>query len=430
MRRHAVLLTVLFALSVTVVSVSYIFWKFNTLNYKRYINNIFTKHSIITQLYHENQQYNNSLAMLEANLALYNVTIVQNQQMDNKVLQNAKILKDKGQRSVRNTFIVSGNKVFQENITSSMDIQMLQYKGIIYFYLKSDTDALLLRDSSLKPYYPWNLLTVYLSIITVIVVSFLLILQRLRPLRRLFNHIVLFGEGNLNVSFKVKGSDEIAVIANELETARIKINSILEARTLFLRNVMHELKTPIAKGTIATQMLDSSKQRDRFSSIFSRLEIIVNEFALIEEVTSITCKSDFSQYRLIDIIDGAIDLAMVERENVTVDVSSAVKIDANYKLYTVAIKNMIDNAMKYSPDQRIKILMFEEELAFESRGEKLKHPLRFYIEPFTKDAPSKDSFGLGLYLVDSILIAHNEELAYEYDEGINRFIFARTPQSS
>lgn len=85
---------------------------------------------------------------------------------------------------------------------------------------------------------------------------------------------------------------------------------------------------------------------------------------------------------------------------------------------------MIDNAMKYSPDSHVKILMINGELSFESKGKRLAHPLQYYIEPFTKDNPSKSSFGLGLYLVDSILKAHNQVLAHEYENGVNRFIFA------
>jgi two-component system OmpR family sensor kinase len=228
----------------------------------------------------------------------------------------------------------------------------------------------------------------------------------------------------MNISFKMRGSDEIASIANELEATKDKINNIMESRTLFLRNIMHELKTPIAKGTIATQMLQTDKQRDRFSSIFGRLESLVNEFALIEEVTSLGDKTEFKEYRVVDIIDGAIDMVMVERENVDVSIDSSVKVKVNYRLYTTAIKNMIDNAIKYSPDSKVKIRMIGKELSFESKGECLKHPLKYYIEPFTKENPSKNSFGLGLYLVDSILKAHNQVLAHEYEHGMNRFIFA------
>ncbi|MFT7861233.1 MAG: hypothetical protein ABXS93_09950 [Sulfurimonas sp.] len=106
-------------------------------------------------------------------------------------------------------------------------------------------------------------------------------------------------------------------------------------------------------------------------------------------------------------------------------INADVKVDVNYRLYTTAIKNMIDNAMKYSDDRSIKILINDkDELCFESKGECLKHPLQFYIEPFTKENPSKNSFGLGLYLVDSILKAHSQVLAHEYENGVNRFIFA------
>ena len=171
-------------------------------------------------------------------------------------------------------------------------------------------------------------------------------------------------------------------------------------------------------------MLETQKQRDRFSSIFWRLESLVNEFALIEEVTSLDDKSEFKEYRLVDMIDGAIDMAMVDKMKVFIDIDASVKMNANYRLYTTAIKNMIDNGMKYSPDEMIYIRMVNNELCFDTKGDCLSQPLKYYIEPFTKENPAKNSFGLGLYLVDSILKVHKQVLAHEYHDGVNRFIFA------
>jgi two-component system OmpR family sensor kinase len=301
---------------------------------------------------------------------------------------------------------------------------MLEHQKTIYFYLQTRSNAILIKDEQLKPYRYGNLLYTYSTVVVVIVLSFLMILQKLRPLIRLRRKIALFGDGNMQVSFKTSSEDEIGAIANELEFARKKITQLLESRTLFLRNIMHELKTPIAKGTIATQMLPSQKQRDRFSSIFGRLESLINEFAMIEEVTSIDDKTNFKEYRLVDIIDGAIDMAMIERDSITVEVEAKIKFHANYRLYTTAIKNMIDNGIKYSTDSHVTIKFTNNELCFESKGECLAHPLQYYIEPFTKENPAKNSFGLGLYLVDSILKAHNQVLAHEYHDGVNCFIFA------
>lgn len=424
MNKHAVLLTILFALVVTLTSISAIFWEFHKLNKQQYIDHIFTKYSVITQIYRDHKQKKNSDIMLEANLAVYNLQLIKNRSTLRGISSNGQILKREGFESVNSAVMLSQKGLYTKNTVSKLQATMMEYKDSIYFNIQTPTGATMIRDEELKPYKSRNVLYVYSTIFAIITMSFVLILQKLRPLILLRRKAARFGNGNLNVSFKTNSCDEIGLVSNNLELAREKIQNLLESRTLFLRNIMHELKTPIAKGTIATQMLDTQKQRDRFTSIFSRLESLVTEFAMIEEVTSIDVKDDFKEYRLVDIIDGAIDMAMVERSCVSVVIGGDAKITANYRLYTTAIKNMIDNAMKYSPDSHIGILMINGELCFESRGDCLAHPLQYYIEPFTKDNPSKYSFGLGLYLVDSILKAHNQVLAHEYVSGVNRFIFA------
>lgn len=424
MRQHAVLITVLFALVVTTVSVSVVFWEFFQLDKQHYINHIFTKHATITQIYRQHQQKLDSQIMLEANLAIYNFVLEKDERDIKVILKNAKLLKKKDFQNVNSSLLFLEDGFYTKKVVTDLSANMLEFNKRIYFYIESPTSSVLILDEELKPYKYWNVAYSYLVIILIISFSFVLILRKLRPLIRLRKKIALYGDGDMNISFKAKGYDEIALVSNELEATRRKINVILESRTLFLRNIMHELKTPIAKGTIATQMLESQKQRDRFSSIFGRLESLVNEFALIEEVTSLGEKTDFKEYRLVDIIDGAIDMAMIEKISVTIDVDASHKINANYRLYTTAIKNMIDNGIKYSPDSHVTILIKNSELAFESKGECISHPLQYYIEPFTKDNPSKNSFGLGLYLVDSILKVHHQVLAHEYENGVNRFIFA------
>ena len=424
-KRHAVLLTVLFALIVSLVSLSAIFWKFYKLNKEQYINHIFTKYSVITQIYREHQQRESSEIMLEANLAVYNLEVTKDEKRKKEIFSKGKVLKREGFQSFKTSLLINDKGLYTKNIVTNLRATMIQYRRNIYFHIETPGGDILIKDNELKPYSYINLLYAYITIFMIISLSFLLILQRLRPLIRLRKKIELYGNGNMEISFQTNREDEIGAVANELDYARQKINTVLESRTLFLRNLMHELKTPIAKGTIATQMLDSQKQKERFSSIFKRLETLVTEFAMIEEVTSLDDKKDFSEYRLLDVIDGAIDMAMVDKEYVTVKISGKTKVHVNYRLYTTAIKNMIDNAMKYSTDTHITILMNDKnELCFESKGECLKYPLQYYIEPFTKENPSKNSFGLGLYLVDSILKAHGQVLAHEYENGVNRFIFA------
>lgn len=424
-KKNAVLITVLFALIVSLFSVSAIFWEFYKLNKQQYIDHIFTKYSVIAQVYREHMQRGSSEIMLEANLAVYDLFIIKEKEEQKKILEKSTLLKQEGFKSFNTSLMINKNGLFTKNTVTDLQANMLEYNKHIYFHIEGPESEVYIRDDDLKPYSYINIMYSYSMVFLIISVSFVLVLQKLRPLIRLRKKIALYGNGDMSVSFKTSNIDEIGSVANELETAKNKINTILESRTLFLRNLMHELKTPIAKGTIATQMLEGQKQRDRFTSIFKRLETLVEEFALIEEVTSIGDTAEFKEYRLVDVIDGAIDMAMVERERVGVFINGDVKVYVNYRLYTTAIKNMIDNGIKYSDDKHIKILINKrDELCFESKGECLKHPLQYYIEPFTKENPSKNSFGLGLYLVDSILKAHEQVLAHEYEQGVNRFIFA------
>ena len=424
MKKHAVLITILFALSVSLLSLSATFWEFYKLNKQQYIDHIFTKYSVITQIYKEHQQRQSSEIMLEANLAVYKLLVMKDKSMHKDVFHKGEILKREGFKSFDTALMVNSKGLYTKNSVTNLRATMLEYQKQIFFYIETPNGNILIEDEELEPYDYVNLLYAYSTIFMIISFAFVLVLHKLRPLIRLRKKLVLFGDGNMQVSFKTRSCDEIGLVANEIEATKEKIKTILESRTLFLRNLMHELKTPIAKGTIATQMLDSEKQKKRFTSIFHRLESLVTEFALIEEVTSIADTKNFKEYRLVDVIDGAIDMAMVERESVTIDITGDIRVNVNYRLYTTAIKNMIDNAIKYSNDKHVKIVMIERELCFENKGECLAHPLQYYIEPFTKENPSKNSFGLGLYLVDSILKAHGQVLAHEYDNGVNRFIFA------
>jgi len=421
-KNNAVLATVAFALVVTVTSVSYTFYQLYETNRAKHIDNIFSKHSLISQIYHTYLIKQISPPMFEANLALYDLNEIMEEEAYETIIREGKILKTDG-----TTDPYSSPSDFSEFPRIPLDshpiiTSMIEYRGKIFFWVESSRHSVLLEDQSSQAYSGVNLLSAYGTIMTILIVSFALIIYRLRPLRRLRKQIARFGEGDMGVRFRIAGSDEIALIANELDTTQNKIRSLIESRTLFLRNIMHELKTPIAKGRIAATMLSDEKQQTRFEGIFERLESLIGEFALIEEITSGNQHLEKKEYRLVDIIDGAVDSAMVDYESVICDVDTSIKMEVDYRLFVTAVKNLIDNAIKYSPDKKMEITVKGREVFFINSGEPLKKPLSYYIEPFTKDHPTKDSFGLGLYIVDAILKEHDYVLAYERRGNRNCFI--------
>lgn len=420
-KNNAVLATVLFALILTVSTISYIFYELYLINQSKHVDNIFTKHSLINQLYHTYLTKQISEPMFDANLAVYDLDEIKNQSNYKMIVRYGKVLKTDSSADEISENHMSHISLYSVN-EHQVIISMLTYEEKIYFWIESPQHSVLLLDRSIEPYNALNLVSAYITVLTMLLISFSLIIYRLYPLRKLRKKIARFGEGHMRVSFKTLGTDEIALIANELDTAQKKIRYLIESRTLFLRNIMHELKTPIAKGRLVASMLQDNKQQERMNSIFKRLESLIGEFALIEEITSYNQHHDKNEYRLIDLVDGAIDMAMVDYEAVNTEISSTVKLIVDYRLFVTAIKNLIDNAIKYSLNQRMKIWIEHDEIIFANEGEPLKKAFAHYIEPFVQDHPGHDGFGLGLYIVDAILKEHGYVLAYERREHLNCFI--------
>jgi two-component system, OmpR family, sensor kinase len=364
-KRNAVLVTVLFALSVTVLSVSYTFYQLYETNRTKHIDNLFTKYSLISQIYNSFLLKQISLPMLEANLTVYDLYVINNTAEYDDITSQSTVLKEDGEKISPH---IAYDAPYNEFIVSQIHARMLQNDGKIYFWIQSNHHSMLLEDRKVSGYSPSTLIYAYITILMMLLFSFALIIYRLNPLRRLRRQIARFGEGNMAVRFRTKGEDEIALIANEMETAQEKIRSLIESRTLFLRNIMHELKTPIAKGRIAATMLENEKQQSRFAGIFERLEGLIVEFALIEEITSGSQYIQKKEYRVLDLIDGAIDMAMVDYDAVDNAVVGSIKLNVDYRLFTTAIKNMIDNAIKYSSSGSMKIRLENENIVFMNEG--------------------------------------------------------------
>ena len=292
-----------------------------------------------------------------------------------------------------------------------------------YIYVKKRNGTLLVRDenSSSSNSQIYIILVFAILLITIILV-YLITLRKLMPLKILKDKVKTLGDENFDFDCCNSNSkDEVSLLGMEFKKTALKLKSLKEARNIFIRNIMHELKTPITKGKFLTQLEQNEESNQKLKSVFTRLESLINEFASIEELISSSKNIEKKFYFLEDIIDNAKDILMVEEENVIGKYENK-KLEINFKLFSIAIKNLIDNALKYSPNKEVIIKNDEQNIIFENQGEALENPLESYFEPFSSNEDkSKDSFGLGLYIVYNILKANAYTLEYEHIDGINRF---------
>jgi len=202
-------------------------------------------------------------------------------------------------------------------------------------------------------------------------------------------------------------------------------NLLLNSRQLFLRTIMHELKTPIAKGRIVSELIDNEKQKNRMVTIFEKLDFLINDFAKIEQIVSKNYDIYKQNYTIKTIINNSIDMLMIDNPKDKIELIdiSENKLNIDLDIFSMGIKNLIDNGLKYSIDKKIIIKEKNNNLIFISKGDKLPKRIEDYFKPFHNETKSKNhGMGLGLYIINEIVRIHNFKLIYKYLDNENIFI--------
>ena len=301
------------------------------------------------------------------------------------------------------------------------EVIILRYKGDYYIWVQSYGNTLLLKDVSQNISLQRTLYTTIFGLtIVLLLLVYLLILFKLRPLKRITKELHKFSKGDLDMDLSVKGFKEVDEVAKALQNAADSLKNIQNSRKLLLRNIMHELKTPIAKGRIQAEMVEDQKQKRRLIQIFEKLNSLINELAALEAVNS-KIKPNIEPIPLKDLVEEAIHIGMFDRQELSIIQKANPTIQADYKLLAIAIKNLIDNALKHSTNGHATIVLYDDRLEIQNEGMPLAKDLDYYLEPFSKEG-KKSGFGLGLYIVHNILRLHGFSLSYSYHQGISSFV--------
>nr|WP_315014660.1 ArsS family sensor histidine kinase [uncultured Campylobacter sp.] len=404
MKRSSVFYTItfIFALALTSIFLAFLWlMDYDKQNYARELN---AKYSTIAR----NQLFLMSGIInekeYERQTGDFKMPEITNEQQKEEILANATVLEE-----------------ISADIGSSA---IMIYQNHHYLKVQHVDKVLLLKDNDYQPYRYDIIKIIFLLVAIILLAAYVFVIRKLKPLRKLKRQIAKFAAGEIDEVQNVSsGNDEISEVAEAFYDAVSQIKNLNASRKLFLRNIMHELKTPITKGRLAAEMIEKSKNQERLVSVFIKLENLINEFAAVEQVTSNIALNNTKICRIDDVIDEALDIAMVDPGQVTISKLEDVNLNADFKLLAIAAKNMIDNALKYSPNKHVNITITRESIKFINEGERLSKELRHYVEPFTKGESAQKSFGLGLYIVENIIKAHKLALGYEYKNGLNVFSF-------
>ena len=329
---------------------------------------------------------------------------------------------------------IADTKVREEIVKSAQIIQkitdkigtsaILKFENDHYLYIETKYSSLLLKDEDYQP-YRYDLIKIIFGVVfVIIIIAYVLTLRKLKPLRTLKRQMDRFAKGDLEIDCKTDGEDEIAQVSNAFHNAVAQINKLNQSRQLFLRNIMHELKTPITKGRISAEMLENATYQSILQNVFSRQEALLEEFSRIEKLSADELKLDIQTYRIDDVVDFALDILEDKKEYITCNLTP-ISLHVDFELFGVVLKNLLDNGLNYAMDNHVTLSNDTKSITISNQGVALEFPLERYGEPYFlegKKQKTSRGLGFGLFIVWHIVRLHGMEISYQREGDYNHFI--------
>jgi signal transduction histidine kinase len=206
-----------------------------------------------------------------------------------------------------------------------------------------------------------------------------------------------------------------------------------DEKTQMLSTVSHDLKSPIAAiqgfaeilrdglaGEVTPEMKKHLKLIVSNSQRLSRMVESILEYEKYDQSDYVTQRETFDLIELIDDAKMSVLPQMIQKNlEVQTYTPDTLEMVGNRELLLRVLQNVLDNAVKYSPQNKGKVELFSEEQnikghkiikitvkdnGFGFNEKNLKRVNRF--EPFTRFEPGSKSTGLGLSIVHKIVSLH------------------------
>jgi two-component system OmpR family sensor kinase len=300
--------------------------------------------------------------------------------------------------------------------SNQLNVQLYQdNEGFIYALVRNHC-TMFYRDTAegTTYYFVWIL---FFTLFGGLVSMYIVLWRNLLPLKQLFNQIQLYGDGGTFIPFSSKGKDEIALISNALSDALEKQHRLKTSRELFLRNMMHELKTPITKGKLIVELETPSPNITLLGKLFSRMEHLIHQMAQIEKMHAFALNP--SKVKIRALVTTAIENLLLEDENIILT-GGEESVDADPALLTSALQNLIDNAYRHAHTLPITITYDSQKICITNSGEPLTRPVEEALQAFVTER-GDGGLGLGLYIAQSVCELHNFHLHYTYETENHTF---------
>ncbi len=298
-------------------------------------------------------------------------------------------------------------------------------EGDYILHIRYFEDDIYLRDTTLQEGLKegWILNALVVADIVVLAIIFIIILRMVSPLHSIRGSMRRFAQGEYGSRSAIKSRDEIGEVAQSYNEMAQTIENLILSRQELLRDVGHELRTPIARGMFALERIEDEQIRRTLKHSFNELDQLTQELLQIEKLQA----TDAMQTETISVetlvMEALSKLCLMDESEIEVSIEENFPIVCDVQYLSLALKNLLDNALKYADRLPIRLRAVSGRIDVFNYGEPLEKDFSYFLSPFTRQESSRttEGFGLGLHIVSKIIAKHGFKLLYAYENGAHRF---------
>lgn len=298
-----------------------------------------------------------------------------------------------------------------------------------------------------------SVLIMLLIIIISVAVAMFFVLDLLRPIRLLQDAANAIACSDFSIRTDLQREDELGQTGMAFDKMAEHIQELEDSRMTFLQTAAHELRNPMTSVKGITSLIYRSQKDGKplnnleqlieiLNKEVSRLATLLNQIleAFSAERKNVQIRSNMEPINIKDVISSAVKMFEMDTTNNRVIVNNAstpIWVMGDYDRLEDVIRNLISNAVKYSPEMTeiyLDAFIKDEDAVLTVKDQGIGIPeeqLTKVFESFHRVSNVKErdpgGLGLGLYICKDIVIRHGGEIWAENNEDRGVTFFIKVP---
>lgn len=304
---------------------------------------------------------------------------------------------------------------------------MLEQGGYTYLYVVGR----LFKTGSHQRSFP--MLVIF---IVILLLLFLFIRRSLKPLKPINDAVVRIGQGDLLQPLVPSGSIEFKRLGQGINEMSQQISSMLEAKQQLLLAISHELRSPLTRARVNLELIADDATRQALVDDIREMESLIALILESERLNQPHAVLNHTDFQLDEMIEDLISEFFTDKQ-ITTKLAS-VSINADRARLELLVKNLLDNAFKYSSETdecpEIRLIQRQQQIVIEVEDHgcgMASEDLDQATQAFYRADPARQratgGYGLGLYLCQKIVDAHQAEMLIHSQLGQGSLVRVTLP---